>query len=206
VVGHKLTRRRELQRPLKSVSGGCRKVRGPRQLRQKTAECPGTSFLDVGERNVATHTLAIVGGQERAAGTDMPPPRGPRELCAKCDTAEPARKPQPAANAQPTRETTRAAARLITERSVRDAGSCRGTDLVVTAAGQPGRRAGRRRQHSCLWRAARPRVWPGGSGASKARTFAPALEAELVALPGAIRQRSNLPPDARFGGQIGPCR
>ena len=101
----------------------------------------------------------------------------------------------PAATAQPTVETTRAAARLITE-PVRSGTQiyARGTDLVVTAAVSPGAELvadGNIHVYGAL----RGRALAGASGDIEARIFCSRLEAELVSIAGRYLVSEQLPPE-----------
>ena len=60
-------------------------------------------------------------------------------------------------------------------------------------AGQPRRRAGGRRQHPCVWRAARPRSRRGRAATPSARIFCSRLEAELVSIAGRYLVSEQLP-------------
>ena len=58
-------------------------------------------------------------------------------------------------------------------------------------AGQPRRRAHRRRQHPCLWPTARPRAWPGRAATPARESFAAGSKPSWSASPAAISSASS---------------
>ncbi len=151
-------------------------------------------FLDVGEM-LRRHTLALVGVQNALPEQLIAAAAAGLASFAPNATQPSRRAAAPAANAQPTRETTRAAARLITE-PVRSGTQiyARGTDLVVTAAVSPGAELvadGNIHVYGAL----RGRALAGASGDVEARIFCSRLEAELVSIAGRYLVSEQLPPE-----------
>ena len=147
-------------------------------------------------RLLREHTLALVGVQNAlpaqleaaaAAGFASFAPSATQPGRARAPEAAPAPRAVRPGSAASVRT------RLVTE-PVRSGTQiyARGTDLVVTAVGQPGRRAGGRRQHPCLRRAARPRAGRR-QRRYEARIFCSRLEAELVSIAGRYLVSEQLP-------------